>query len=60
MLLFDLRDTPSLQRHDLVGDDIELLDNDGEELEECPEVEFADAFFNPDLSKVCGVASVLK
>ena len=46
--------------HDLVGDDIEFLDNEGSQLQECPEVSFSEAFFNPTLVKKCGIASILK
>ncbi len=44
--------------HSMLGDDIEFLDNNGQEIAE--EVSLAAAFFNPGLIKANGIDSVLK
>lgn len=44
--------------HTMVGNDVEFLDNDGEEVRE--ELELADAFFNPDVVKETGIDPILK
>ncbi|HYV48342.1 MAG TPA: peroxidase family protein [Myxococcaceae bacterium] len=43
--------------HSMLGDDIELTDNDGNEL---PGMSLADGFFNPDVVKKNGIGSLLK
>jgi hypothetical protein len=43
--------------HSMLGDDIELVDNDGKEL---PGMSLADGFFNPDVVKQNGIGTLLK
>jgi hypothetical protein len=44
--------------HTLINDDVELLDNDGNEIEEA--LELAEAFFNPSVLKAVGPDPLLK
>jgi hypothetical protein len=44
--------------HSMLGNDVEFLDNDGEEVAE--EIPLRDAFFNPDLLAETGIDSILK
>jgi peroxidase len=44
--------------HSMLGDDVEFLDNDGEEVAE--ELPLAHAFFNPQAVKDLGIDSILK
>jgi hypothetical protein len=44
--------------HSMLGDDVEYLDNNGEEVRD--ELALADAFFNPDVVRETGIDPILK